>query len=198
VKRQVLFLFVGALLAASACGIAYSLWDDVIEIRGTMEFGTLTLRFVESLVCTDNEDSKDVGSCTCVYADPDPVSGGFEGLAVSLENGYPGYEATGAFTIENVGSLPDHVVAIELHPGAGLVVGEIYLDNVGEPVGWRLDDAITGESVLAVYVQEDDGSSLVSSIVDPGGILPGEIVVTVKDGAEQLGSYWFMVEVWYD
>jgi len=197
-RRQVLFLFVGALLAASACGIAYSLWDDVIEIRGTMEFGTLTLRFVEPLVCSDNEDSINVGRCTCLYADPDPVSGGFEGLAVSLENGYPGYEATGAFTIENVGSLPDHVVGVDMYPGAGLVVGEVYLDGAGEPVGWRLDDAITGEPVLVVHVQEDDDSSLVSSIVDPGGILPGKIVVAVSDGAEQWNSYGFRVEVWYD
>ena len=197
-KRQALALFLGALVAASACGIAYSMWNDVIEIHGTMEFGTLTLRFVEPLACSDNEDSTDVGHCTCLYADPDPVSGGFEGLVVSLVNGYPGYEATGAFTIENVGSLPDHVVGIDVHPGAGLVVGEIYLDEAGEPVDWRLDDSVTGAPVLQVSVYRDAGSSLVSSTVDPGDILNGEISVLVDEGAEQGRAYGFGVEIWYD
>jgi hypothetical protein len=196
-KNQILAFFLCTLIATSVCGITYAQWNDVIEIRSTMRFGTLTLRFVDPLDCSDNDDStKDSGECLCEYTNPD--SGGFETLEVSIAKAYPGYEACCTFTLENVGTLPDHVRGIKMIPGAGLKVGETYVDAGGNAIGWQLDDDITDETVLIVYVYKDVDSSLVSNTVEPGDQLLGKMIVQAEDGAEQCHTYGFGVEITYE
>jgi hypothetical protein len=197
-KQRSLALFLCALVALSACGITYAQWNDVVEIHGEMEFGTLTLRYVPPLDCWDSDDATiDTGVCLCEYVDPDLAAGGFRNLTVSFSNAYPGYEAHCAFTIKNVGSLPDHIGGIEVTPGAGLVLGETYVDVGGNPIGWRLDDPGTGEPRLTIHVTAEAGS-LVCRTIDPGAQVSGLLTVLMEDGVEMCHTYGFEVEIIYE
>lgn len=198
-RQQTLGTFICVLVAASVCGVGYSQWNDIIEIHTEMTFGTLTLRYVHPLDWWDIDDAtKDTGKFLCEYTDPDLVSGGFETLAASISNAYPSYEAYCTFTIENVGSLPDHIGGIAMIPGAGLVIGETYVDAAGNPTGWRLDDAGSGEPRLTVHVSTDVDSSLVCKTIDPGGQMLGLLTVMMEDGVELCHTYSFEVEIVYD
>lgn len=198
-KSKTLGLFLCTLVALSACGIAYAEWNDVVVVQSRMTFGTLTLRFVGTPDCSDNDDATtDTGVCMCEYMDPDAVSGGFETLMVNVLNGYPGYEADCIFTIQNVGSLPDHVIGIEMFPLMGLTVGETFLDDNGDLIGWRLDDTITGEPQLNVYVRNSEGSSLVGYVVDPGTQFTGILNVNVDDSAMECHAYGFEIMIIYE
>lgn len=198
-KQKTLVFFLCALVALSACGITYAQWNDVIEIHSNLEFGTLTLRYIQPLDWWDSDDATiDTGVCLCEYRDPDPVSGGFETLAVSISNAYPNYDAYCTFTIENVGSLPDHIGGIAMMPGSGLVIGEVYVDAVGNPIGWRLDNVDSGEPRLTVRVSTDVDSSLVCKTLDPGGQILGLLTVLMEDGVELCHTYSFEVEIVYD
>ena len=198
-KSKTLGLFLCTLIAMSACGIAYAQWNDMVVVQSRMTFGTLTLRFVGTPDCSDNDDAtKDTGVCVCEYTDPDTTSGGYETLMVNIVNGYPSYEADCIFTLQNVGSLPDHVIGIEIVPSMGLTVGETFLDDIGNPIGWRLDDTTTGEPQLTVYVQNSEESSLVCSVVDSGTQLTGILNVIVNDGAMECHAFGFEIMIIYE
>jgi len=198
-KIKTLGLFLCTLIAMSTCGITYAQWNDVVEIRSRMRFGTYSLRFVSPLVFSDSDDAtKDVGKCTCEYAVPDAESGGFETLEISITNAYPGYEAYCTFTLENVGSFSDHIYEIEIIPGTGLLVGETKYDTEGNPIGWRLDDFNTNEPLLQIYIYEDTDSSLVCNTLNPGDSLQGKVNVQVDENAQECHSYSFEVKILYD
>lgn len=195
-KLQTLALFLCTLIAASACGIAYAQWNDVIEIHSTMEFGTNTLRFVDSPECWDNEDTKDVGECVCQYEDYD--SGGYNATVVTIGSAYPGYEGYCNFTIQNVGTLLNHIKGVRITPGTGLEVGYNYTDANGNPTGWQLNDSNTGEPAIYVYVYNVIELSLVCNRVVPKGELDGTIIIQVADGAGECQTYSFKVKIIYE
>ncbi|UCH57359.1 MAG: hypothetical protein JSV18_00060 [Candidatus Bathyarchaeota archaeon] len=198
-KQQTLGIFLCILVAASICGVGYSQWNDVIEIHTEMRFGTLTLRFVGSPVCSDNDDdTKNIGVSSCEYTDPDLATGGYKTLEATVTNTYPGYEAYCTFTLQNVGTLPEQVVGITMTPGTGLKIGDTYVDADGRLVGWRLDDEVTDEPILNVYIYDDAGSSLVSQTLDSLELLPGELTIYVEQSAEQCHTYSFEVEITYE
>lgn len=198
-KEKILTLITLTFIAMSISGFTYSQWNDVIVVRNTMEFGDLTLRFVHPLDCWDNDDAtKDVGKCTCEYTNPDTVSGGFETLKISITNAYPGYEAYCNFKLKNVGTLPDHIDKVLITPETGLKIGENYTDTNGNPIGWRLDDAVTDEPVLHVYVYNYTDLSLVCNTLNAGDELQGEITVQVTDNAKECHSYGFEVKIIYE
>jgi hypothetical protein len=197
-RQQILGLFLSILVFVSVCGVGYSQWNDIIEIHTTMRFGNLTLRFVGSPSCSDNDDAKDVGETTCEYDNLDPEVGGFKTLKVSITNSYPSCEAHCTFTLQNVGTFTEEVKNIVMKPGAGLITGETYVDAVGRIVGWQLIDAITNEPKLKVYIYDGTGSSLVTHVLDLKELLPGSMTVRVEENAGQCSTYSFEVEIAYE
>lgn len=195
-KEKILTLLTLIFIAMSITGFTYAQWNDTIVISNRMTFGHLTLRFVDPLDSWDKDDAtKDIGKLNCYYTNPDPVEG-YETLTVAITNAYPGYEAYCNFTLKNVGTLPDHIENVWITPGIGLEVSENYTDVNGNPIGWRLDDAITHETVLYVYIYKD-ALSLKCNILNGGDELQGKITVQVTDNAKQCHTYGFEVEIIY-
>jgi len=204
-KEKTITILICILIALSILGFAYAQWNDVITISNTMEFGHLTIRFVEPLKFWDNDDTtKDVGKIYCEYVVPDP-EGGFENLTVAITNAYPGYEAYCNFTLKNIGTMTEHIDDVVIIPGTGLEVGETYLDTNGKPIGWRLDDTLTKDTILYVHVYNRTSMSLVCNMIWPSDdpltpeiepvILEAKIVVLVTQNAQECHVYSFKVEI---
>jgi len=197
-KEKFLALLTCIFIALSTTGFIYAQWNDIITVSNTMEFGHLTLRFVYPLTCWDIDDAtKDVGKLNCDYTDPDPIEG-YETLVVTATNAYPGYEAHCDFTLKNIGALTEHITEVIIIPGTGLEVGETYFDTNNNPIGWRLDNAVTHQPVLYVYVYKDTDLSLICISLDSGETLQGKMTVQVTDNAEECQTYSFTVEMNYE
>jgi len=196
-KEKFLALLICIFIALSTTGFIYAQWNDIITISNTMEFGHLTLRFIHPLDYWDNEATKDIGTLDCYYTDPDPVEG-YEGLTVAINNAYPHYEAYCNFTLKNVGAVTEHIEGVIITPGTGLEVGFTYLDINSNPIGWQLDNAVTHQPVLYVYVYKDTDLSLICNPLDSGETLQGKMTVQVTDNAEECKTYGFQVDIDYE
>lgn len=197
-KEKTLILLTLIFIAMSITGFTYAQWNDVIVVSNRMRFGDLTLRFVHPLDSWDNDDAtKDVGKLNCYYTNPDPEEG-YETLAVAITNAYPDYEAYCNFTLKNIGTLPDHIDKVLITPETGLKIGENYTDANGNPIGWRLDDALTDEPVLYVRVDNYTDLSLVCNTLNGGDELQGKTTVQVTDNAKECHTYGFEIEIIYE
>jgi len=206
-KEKALALLACVFIALSASGFIYAQWNDLITISNTMEFGHLTLRFVEPLKCWDNETTKDVGKLNCYYTDPDTPEG-YKALTVAMDNAYPHYEAHCNFTLKNVGDMTEHITDVIITPGTGLEVGETYLDANGKPIGWRLDDTVAHQQVLYIYLHNNTGMSLVCNMlwseddlttpeIEPV-TMEAELIVQITENAQECNIYSFTVEMNYE
>jgi len=207
-KEKFLALLTCIFIALSTTGFIYAQWNDIITVSNTMEFGHLTLRFVEPLDFWDIDDAtKDVGKLDCYYADQDPVEG-WETLVVTPTNAYPGYEAHCTFTLKNIGTLTEHVTEIIITPGTGLEIGETYYDANGNLIGWQLNNAVTHEPVLYIYLYNNTGMSLICNMLWPDDdpltpetepvTMEAELIVQVTDNAQECQTYSFTVEISYE
>lgn len=121
----ILFMALVALLAA--IGIGYAMWDKTLNIDGTVSTGNVDAQFTSA--CTDDDGTvdcshdqdfgddgidpagKDVGNCGATFA--------ADTATMTIGNAYPSYECTAWFGIENNGTIPVMVQAIEQHANFG-------------------------------------------------------------------------------
>ncbi|WP_290725287.1 SipW-dependent-type signal peptide-containing protein [Archaeoglobus sp.] len=94
------------LVALGLVGATYAYWEDSLSITGTVGTGTLEVIFNSTATSSDNEETYDVGSVQCEVADDG------KSATVTITNAYPGYQANCTFTIENTGTIPAKIKAI--------------------------------------------------------------------------------------
>jgi hypothetical protein len=109
-KLPIGLLVVVLVITLAGLGAGYALWNEWLEIRGTIFTGGVDVEL--SLVPPeDNEIDKDVGICTAMLG-PDNNS-----LDILIENGYPSYECWVTFDVHSVGSIPVHIYQPEFTSG---------------------------------------------------------------------------------
>lgn len=109
-RRKKSFLAAFALLAVMAIGslgLGYAYWSDALQVNGTVNTGTLDMRWAVGATQPDNDGSSgplNVGSCS---------TSGNSGktLSVVLNNAYPGYSCTVTASIVQNGSVPGQALA---------------------------------------------------------------------------------------
>lgn len=124
-------------LALAVMGAGYAMWDKTLEIDGTVNTGQVNAVFTTAEcddVGIDPGHDKDVGSCSVTGA-------GTQRLTIIVDNGYPCYECTVDFTVDNTGTVPVKVQSLSA-PGApaavtvswtGLDVGDQIEPDEDEP-----------------------------------------------------------------
>jgi hypothetical protein len=184
------------LVTLSMIGLSYSRWGDAVTVRSTMSFGGLELVFVEPLSCGEyHEDpatgqaspgeygGKDVGKLLCGYDEPVQDGGGYEALAVDLENAYPGYIVLCEFTLSNTGSFPIHINETRVSdPTSALEWDEVRR---------ALVDPDTGRAILMIGFDPEP----VCSVVEAGGSAGFTLTVQVAQDAEECHTYSFEVGI---
>src|SRR5262249_16209761 len=89
-----------AVVALGSMGLGYALWSDTLLISGTVNTGTLTMKFAAPANVGDNEGSTNVGTCTPA------VSSNGKTLSVTVGNAYPGYECHFDAVVKSEGTVP--------------------------------------------------------------------------------------------
>jgi len=203
--KKIGLLGLALVLALALTGAAFAHWSDTVKIEGTVQMGDFLVGWEEIIACSDNEDMnlpiKDVGNVTCELSDPEdsvhhptPVTV-YHTLSVNVTNAYPQYNATCEVNIKNAGTIPAHIVSVNVTPGAGLFVGTVSYDVSNNPVDWCLVDD-EGKAVLDVVVcKQDTLLSLVCNQLEPCSAEAVDVTVEVKqDGAQECHTYTFDIE----
>ena len=206
-NKKIMATFVVLMFALSIAGFVYAHWSDYVYIEGTVKMGDLIVGWEEIIMCWDNEPDlpipKDIGDVECDLELPEdsvhhePPCTVFHKLVVTVTDAYPQYEATCKVTIKNAGTIPAHIINIIMTPGAGLVISSTWDDVNGNPIGWELDDATTGDPVLNIELTKQlTGLSLVCNQLDPCTPEEVDLWLEIKqDGAEPCHTYTFSMEI---
>lgn len=142
----------GLLLALGALGITYARWSDTLTIGGTVETGQFRSGFT---TCSTNDPpdtidpgkDKDVGCCTCELAQPE--NGGWERVVVTIANAYPCYECQVYVTIENHGTVPAKIAAVNVTSPP-----EVTISDIGRLIDVVLDPGESAQGTLSVHVEQ--------------------------------------------
>lgn len=196
-KEKTLTLLAFIFIAMSISGFTYAQWNDVIIISNTMTFGSWTIRFVDPLECSDNENAKDVGQFDCRYTDEDPSAVGcFNKLVIIMSNAYPSYMVDCNFALKNIDSLASETIENVNILDASGELEWMWTTEHTEGFLWKDFDGDgiydAGEEIIYVTITE-----FVNVELDPDETIAAHIVVHIADNAEECQAYGFEVEIIY-
>ena len=220
-ESRIMVIFPVLLIALSVVGFSYAYWTDTLTIDGEVSTGELDVQFsAQATNDPDGEnDPKECGTwtydgqqftwsgdrydfdvanitCELVDEDGDPSEGGStndgnEKITINVENGYPSYYGSVAFTIDNIGNIPAKILSIKLV--------EVSKDSTTKSVDvdlvacqWvKVDVDDDGENDFELHLS----NLAVGQTIDVGGWLLGDLCIHILDGAEENTSYDFTIEI---
>jgi len=141
------------MLAFAGIGIGYAVyWSEALTVNGSVVTGELDAGFSECS-CTDSDDGLGYtgeGLVSCELKDDDN-DGDNELAVITINNAYPGYEATCTLTIMNTGTIPLHVKSVNINnPNSD----ELNVDITNDPTCTTLDVGETATLGLKVTVTD--------------------------------------------
>lgn len=123
-RSKVAALFVAVFVALAVLGLGYAWWTETLTINGTLTTGKLEVKFVDGVT----KSCSSYIECTATVSDTS--------ISVTVVNAYPCGWCNITFTINNTGTIPAKVKAINISPSPalsvsidGLSVGTIILPN---------------------------------------------------------------------
>jgi uncharacterized membrane protein len=102
-------------------GFVYAHWSKTLYINGNVETGNFSVGFTPTLIISDNEFEKDVGTVTASLIDLDG-DGVYDKIEVTIGNAYPCYEAYIDCYIKNYGTIPVKIQSIIVNAPSQLTV----------------------------------------------------------------------------
>ena len=156
--KRFFILAIVAVMALSSLGVGYAMWQETLNISGTVNTGTfdIDLSFnpntgIQELVSGVPEGStpaaKNVADCSALLASDE------NSLDITVTNAYPSYTCKVTFDVHNQGTIPAHIH----QPKAGL-------DNPQ----WTNDDGTPGIALEGCYAQDvqlhNDGTNALCTI----------------------------------
>ncbi len=89
-------------LALGSLGVGYAAWSDLLTVNNTAQLGSLDARFTNAVFEDhDNSTTNDFGT----VAVNSGITGNPDVATMTISNAYPGYTATGTFTITNFSTM---------------------------------------------------------------------------------------------
>jgi predicted ribosomally synthesized peptide with SipW-like signal peptide len=190
-KSKMAALFASLLIALAVVGFTYAWWTETLTISGTISTGNLNVEFTD-VTCKDNEGTLDVGTCSASAT-------GKQKVTVTMGNAYPCYECDVDFMIHNTGTIPAKIMSIkliEISKGTDKKTVNVelvtcttyYVDFEGGTVDTTLDPTKHDFSL--------HGTSLtVGNQVNPNEKIYGDLHIHIEEGAAELTSYDFTIEI---
>ena len=191
-------LFLVLTLVLASMGVGYAMWDETLNIGGTVETGEVDAIFTKAMSNDPGaqDDPKEAGGWTLDdtltwtgarwdkdVASLEVIGAGIQTLTVTLDNGYPGYYPSVGFTIDNQGTIPVKIESIQINgedytcpvnldfDEDGDVDVEVAVTHIG--VGQQIDPGGEQLGDLDLYIF-DKGAMEASQ-----GIVNGSFVVTI-------------------
>lgn len=205
-KEKTLTLLTIIFIALSITGFTYAQWNDTLVVKNIMTFGTSVpeIGFVYPRTCTEYHTDpvtselkegeylgKEVGDCQCDYADP-VTTDAYDKLIIAISNAYPDYEVHCNFNLKNIGTYTVKIVSVTVtDPNGKLNWQQDFLD----PEHYEGID-IRGLVVINLYIYEEPtGEPLKGIELAPDVTEPCELIIKIKQDAEEYTTYAFHVEI---
>ena len=186
-KKTTTFIIV-LMAAVIILDVGYSSWKNQV-LPGN------TIRFIDPIECSDNEDSTNVAECIVKYEKSHPKEG-WNQTTITLENAYPGYEAYSKLTLKNIGDSVDTITEITITDPTGytkwrwttpLTEGQFWRDGNGnnsyDPGEEHLEITLTGLNALSLKPEE---------------ITSAYLNISIDGGAEENRQYSLVVNIPYE
>jgi len=110
--RKVGIIIIALVLVLGALGVGYAQWSHTITVNATVNTGTASAIFSNSLMTTNADNFGD----NITYATAEPYGDGTI-LAVTVYHAYPGVKITDLpYYVKNVGDVPIKVDSLTLRP----------------------------------------------------------------------------------
>lgn len=207
--KKVALLSMVLVLLLAAVGVGYAKWSKELQIEGLIQTGEVAVGFCwAECIEWPEAEGKDVGSCETFYEEGGQV------LEVQMFNTYPCYGVDVDYDINNLGTIPVKVEAIELvrvsvdgldiPVGMPLIVCHVYGVQIDEVTGVAIvDDLGPGpipKDILDMYDFDIHVTGEFGQI-DPigSGIGPdtvrGDLHIHVDQAAEMNTSYDFKIRI---
>jgi hypothetical protein len=163
-KSKMVALFATLMIALMAVGIAYAMWDKTLYIIGTVDTGKVDAHFTTA---TSNDPGTTIDPGKDKHVGCTEVTGvGLQTLTITVTNGYPCYESTIDYTIDNIGTIPVKVQR------------------------WTVTPILDGDVTVTIT------TIAVGTQIDAGASVPGDIHIHVEQSADELATYTFSVEIY--
>ena len=222
--KKIGLICLAVVLGLGAMGGALAYWNETLTIAGSVATGELDVEFSAQKSNDDgtqldpsecgtwtmsnlkdstgwtwgtNRYAFDVGKtiCALVDADGNPAEGGSynngnEKMTITVTNAYPCYYAHVAFSIDNLGTIPAHIKSIQLTALEPVHDGGLPIVLVAG-IPRELDADGDGDKDLSLCLT----TLAVSQNIAVGGALPGDLCIHVMDGADEVDTYTFTIEI---
>jgi hypothetical protein len=100
--RKTGILVLVLVLALGSLGVGYAAWSELLTVNTTAQLGSLDARFTNAIFEDhDNSTTADFG----VVGVNSGISGNPDVATMTITNAYPGYTASGTFTITNFSTM---------------------------------------------------------------------------------------------
>jgi len=199
-------MFLATFMVSSVVGVSYAHWSDMVYIEGTAEMGELIVGWLDIKDCWDNEDTfkppKEVADVECWLTDPEtsvhhvPQVTVYKVLHIVVHNAYPQYAAYCKVDLKNAGTIPAHIVGVDIYDPAGL----LFIQPTADPTHYEIMKDVDGDTELEVIInlflyKQEPGAPLVCNQIDPCQDEPVDIVLVFKQEAEECHTYNFLIEI---
>jgi hypothetical protein len=156
--KKVALLSMVLVLLLAAVGVGYAKWSKDITIDGYIQTGEVAIGICDAW-CVEwpEAEGKDVGWCDVFYEEGGQI------LEIQMFNTYPCYGCDVYYLINNLGSIPVKVEAINLT--------KVSVNGMDIPV----DMPLTVCHVYGVQIDEVTGDVIVDDL-GPAGAIPPEIL----------------------
>ncbi|RLG58813.1 hypothetical protein DRN87_06320 [Candidatus Geothermarchaeota archaeon] len=149
-KSRYAFILPFLIIALIFSGFAYSHWEKIVTISGTVDTGTVDLIAISA---SDDDDGIDPGkdkdiADTTVTIDPcDP-----EKVTITITNAYPSYYVYVHVTIRNVGTVPVKLKQINIDSPDCITVNA--WDHEGEQLEPYPDTQYQSDYSIYIHVEQ--------------------------------------------
>ncbi|RLE90237.1 MAG: hypothetical protein DRN04_15390 [Thermoprotei archaeon] len=187
IGKSIIGVFIALVMLASM-GIAFAMWSETLRINVTVDTGEVDViwgKYWSNDTIEKPEVSLDV---TKVYITEEAYDdeGDLIKLNVTIDNAYPGYKVGIYGMVNNTGSIPVKLLS------ATLKYNDVETSlTLCQWVDLDLDG--DGDLDLNVHLElAEDGED--GTQIDPGATDTYELVIHVKQGANETATYGFEVE----
>lgn len=114
-NKQLLALPLILVMTLSLTGIAFASWTDTLTFNGSVTTARLNLRVSAVYPAIEENDPLNAGSVSVTPVGSFGGSSNVQTITLTVENAYPGYNASVAIRVQNTGTIPAKFVGFKLN-----------------------------------------------------------------------------------
>jgi len=146
--KKIGLLCLALVLALGVMGVGFALWDKTVYIEGTVNTGEVNME-VLSAASDDPSGSIDPGKDKDVGMTTAQINEDKQRVTVTVTNGYPCYEVYLHFSVQNVGTVPVRLQAINVINLNPCITVEAW-DGLGE----QLEPGDRRDNSMRIHVEQ--------------------------------------------